>query len=357
MMEHNLFKTLNKRQCMPEDYAELSSRIRAAGLLERQYGYYAFKLAFTFSLFALSMAVLLLADSMLVQMLNAVFLAFVFVQVGLLMHDADHDQVFKSRRKNALLGMVTGNLIINISSESWTSEHAKHHLAPNTEGIDPDIDISVLAYSEEQALQKKGLPRFITRYQAIFWLPLLTLTAVSKRTNLFSILLRNLASREWKKHVADFSFLVVGLLLYHGLIFYALGLGWGLAFLLINQGLSGLYMGSIFATNHKALPLQKKKLDFFHAQVLTSRTVRSSVLVNFWCGGLNYQIEHHLFPTMPRNNFSRAQHIVKAFCKEKGVTYNESGFFESYKEILRHFHRVSAVLRGPKLAEFKAVNV
>ena len=88
------------------------------------------------------------------------------------------------------------------------------------------------------------------------------------------------------------------------------------AFALVQQGLFGLYLGCSFAPNHKGMPTltQADQLDFLRRQVLTSRNVRGSRLVDFLLGGLNYQIEHHLFPNMPRPNLRHAQPLVREFC-------------------------------------------
>ena len=83
-------------------------------------------------------------------------------------------------------------------------------------------------------------------------------------------------------------------------------------------------------------------LDFFHTQVLTARNIRGSRFVDFWYGGLNYQIEHHLFPTLPRNRLSAAQPIVEQFCAERGISYHETSLAGSYAEIFRHLKRSSA---------------
>jgi fatty acid desaturase len=89
--------------------------------------------------------------------------------------------------------------------------------------------------------------------------------------------------------------------------------------------------------------------DIGHQQVFrTSRNVTGPVLVDFWYGGLNYQIEHHLFPTMPRNKLRLARPLVKAFCEQHAVTYCETSLFQSYKDMLRFLHQVSAPLREKK---------
>lgn len=80
--------------------------------------------------------------------------------------------------------------------------------------------------------------------------------------------------------------------------------------------------------------------DFLRRQVLTSRNVRGHRLTDFMLGGLNYQIEHHLFPCMPRSNLRRAQPIVESFCRRHGLAYCQTGLFDSYARALRHLHAV-----------------
>ncbi|MGC4853917.1 fatty acid desaturase family protein [Micromonospora sp. DT4] len=107
-------------------------------------------------------------------------------------------------------------------------------------------------------------------------------------------------------------------------------------------------MGCAFAPNHKGIPMPtaEDELDFLRKQVLTSRNVRGSRLVDTALGGLNYQIEHHLFPNMPRANLRRAQPIVRAYCAEQGISYAETGLVESYRQALGHLHEVGRPLRG-----------
>src|SRR3712207_8995744 len=83
------------------------------------------------------------------------------------------------------------------------------------------------------------------------------------------------------------------------------------------------------------------QLDFLRRQVLTSRNVAGSRLVDFALGGLNYQIEHHLFPSMPRPNLRRAQALVRDFCRQHDVSYCETGLLRSWREVLGHLDTVA----------------
>jgi fatty acid desaturase len=111
--------------------------------------------------------------------------------------------------------------------------------------------------------------------------------------------------------------------------------------------LTGLYLGTIFAPNHKGMPVLEKEnsWDFLHRQVLTARNVYAHPLTDFWYGGLNYQIEHHLFPSMARNKLKEAQSVVRAFCQEQAIPYHETTGLQSFAEILSYLHGMGASLR------------
>jgi fatty acid desaturase len=119
-----------------------------------------------------------------------------------------------------------------------------------------------------------------------------------------------------------------------------------LAFLVVHQALFGVYLGMTFAPNHKGMPHPTGNEDYLRKQVVTSRNVRGGWFVDVALGGLNYQIEHHLFPGMPSVNLRKAQPIVQEYCAQIGVPYEQTGLIESYRQALRHLHEVGAPLRA-----------
>ena len=104
-------------------------------------------------------------------------------------------------------------------------------------------------------------------------------------------------------------------------------------FIVVQQGVFGLYLGCSFAPNHKGMPIlgPADHSDFLRRQVLTSRNVRGGWLTDLALGGLNYQIEHHLFPSMPRPNLRRSQALVAAFCNQKGLPYCQASLAGSLR--------------------------
>ena len=121
----------------------------------------------------------------------------------------------------------------------------------------------------------------------------------------------------------------------------------GVVFILVQRGLFGLYLGLSFAPNHKGMPMlsDEENTDFLRRHVLTSRNIRGGWLVDLALGGLNYQIEHHLFPSMPRPNLRRSQAMIRAHCQRHGVAYCETTLWRSYAQALTHLHQVGQPLR------------
>ena len=325
-------------------YLELKRKVTAAGLLDRQYGYYAWKIPSVVAMVAASVALLVIFSGTLwIQMLNAVFLALVFTNLGFLGHDSGHRQIFKSARPNDWV-LLTVGFLTGMTPSWWQDKHNTHHRAPNQMEIDGDIEVILFVFNDQQALAMKGLGRFTAKYQAFLFYPLLTLTSFSL---LFGGIAYQIRKGRMRYPIAEPALVVAGLAAYLGLIFFFLGPWQGAMFIAVHRALGGIYMGSVFAPNHKGMPMLDKDtdLDFLHRQTLTARNVTGSPLADFWYGGLNYQIEHHLFPNMPRNNLKKAQVIVRAFCQERGLPYHESGVWQSNKEILGFLHEVSAPLR------------
>lgn len=330
-------------------YAELKRLIKQKGLQDQQPTYFAVKIILTLGLLAVSLTLLLILDNLWLQLLNAAYLAFVFVQISLLAHDCGHRQFsFHASWKNDWVTLILGNLLLGISRQWWIDKHNEHHGHPNQIDVDPDVDIPLLAFEEEQALEKRGLARFIVKYQAGLIFPLSLLQALSMHRSSIKFLLEKKA----KSTLAEALAVGAHFILYFGLLFSVLEPLQAILFIATHRGLFGLYMVSIFAPNHKAMPVLERdsQLDFLRRQVLTSRNVIAHPLTDFWYGGLNYQIEHHLFPRLPRNKLREAQSVIKDFCRDHSIAYHETSVLQSYREILQHLHEVGAPLRKVKEA-------
>lgn len=325
------------------DFARLSQLVVAAGLMGRRPGYYVVRLSLVAVLYAGGWAAFVLAGDSWWTLAVAGLLAFVYGQVALVAHDIAHRQVFRLRRASERGGRIAGNVGIGMGYGWWQDKHTRHHAHPNHEALDPDVTPDLLVWSQSQARAASGLPRLIGRSQAFLFLPLLMLEGF----NLHVSAIRALTDRSQKHRVAEGILLFAHFAAYLTVLFLVLPPGMALAFLVAHQVLFGVYLGSIFAPNHKGMPMwtDDGRRDFLRRQVLTSRDVTGGWFTDIVLGGLNYQIEHHLFPSMPSPQLRRAQPIVRRYCEDIGVDYLETGFIASYGQVFRHLHHVGAPIR------------
>jgi fatty acid desaturase len=322
--------------------AEFRSFVRQRGLLEPQPAYYARLILRTLVLLGLNFACFFLLEDLHWQLVNAALLAFVFGQIGVIGHDADHGQVSRSRSLNDGIGVAV-TFLTGLERSWWRQKHRAHHREPNRTGSDPDIDISVIACTEAQALDKKWYLWPIVAFQAFWFLPLCGLQGLNWQLTGLQFVLRERLGYPRAERLAMFGHLLV----YYGLIFSALAPLHALAFIAVHQGCFGLYMGLMFAPNHMGMPIlsEDARLGFVEHQVITSRSIRPRPGLDFLLCGLNRQVEHHVFPTMARNRLPEVRRYLRELCAARGIPYHDVGWFAAQAEVLSELHRVSAPLR------------
>ncbi|WIX82846.1 acyl-CoA desaturase [Amycolatopsis carbonis] len=323
-------------------YRELARKVRSAGLLRRRYGYYAVKIGGTLLAFAGGCVAFVVVGDSWWQLGIAVFFAVMSAQLAFLGHDAGHRQIFHGREANDRLGRVLGGLV-GISYGWWMGKHNRHHAQPNHEDADPDLDIPLLAFTRSQTRDRRGLVRWTAKHQAALFFPLLLLEGLSLHWAGVQAVWRGDVDHRRSEALLQLAHLAI----YLTAVFTVLSPPVAIAFIAVHQGLWGVYMGCSFAPGHKGMPTYTGGAvpGFLHRQVLTSRNVRGGPWVDFALGGLNYQIEHHLFPGMPRVNLRRAQPLVRNFCTAQGIDYAQCGLLRSYRYVLAHLHDTSAPLR------------
>ena len=187
------------------------------------------------------------------------------------------------------------------------------------------------------------MARLVFRYQAYLFFPLLLLEGVNLHVASIQALTRRAARRRyWER-----ALITVHAAGYLTVVFLVLSPVKAVVFMIVQQGLFGLYLGCSFAPNHKGMPIlaADDQSDFLRRQAVTSRNVRGGWLTDFALGGLNYQIEHHLFPSMPRPSLRRSQALIEAFCQQQGVPYCQSSLVGSYAQALRHLNAVGRPAR------------
>ncbi|GAA4255732.1 fatty acid desaturase family protein [Dactylosporangium darangshiense] len=312
--------------------------VRQAGLLERRPVFYIAHITANLLMLVAGWTAFMLLGDAWWQLFSAGYLAVAFTQSGFIGHDAGHRQIFRSRRANQLVGWVHGNLAIGLAFGWWVDKHHRHHAHPNQDGLDPDIGGENIVYTRSQAGARHGLGRVLARHQRALFFPMTLLLGLSLHVSGF----KAMARRGYHNRVPEALLLALHMAAYLTVILLVLSPLKALVFIAVQQGLFGLYLGCSFAPNHKGMPILSRDddSDFLRRQVLTARNVRGGRFIDLLLGGLNYQIEHHLFPSMPRPSLRRAQPVVHAFCLSHDVPYAETSLADSYRQALHHLHAV-----------------
>ena len=326
-------------------YTRVAEVVRETGLLRREPWFYALVgVAIALGFGGVIAGSVLLGESWF-QLLMAAAAGILFTQVAFLAHEAAHRQILASGPSNDRLARVLG-AVVGMSYSWWDSKHSRHHANPNKVGKDPDIEVDTISFLDEDAARSRGLVRLITRKQGWLFFPLLTLEGL----NLHYLSYRHLlTARGIKGRWAELGMLTLRFALVYTPIFLFLPLGMAFAFSGVMLAVFGVYMGASFAPNHKGMPIiaPDARLDFFTKQVRTSRNIRGGWWATALMGGLNYQIEHHLFPSMARIHLAKTRGIVRDFCASNDVPYAETSLLRSYAIVIAYLNEVGLAARDP----------
>jgi len=329
-----------------EAFHALSAEANEAGLMRRRYGFYWSMILFWMLAVAAILIVVVLLGPTWWQLLLAALLGLAFAQLGFLGHEAAHQQIFASAGWNEWMSRVIAGLFTGLSFGWWVNKHGRHHANPNQDSVDPDVDAGVVSFTPEGTDRRSGVMAKVGEYQGYYFLPVLLFEGASLHVDSFRNILsgRNVTHR-WTEIV----FVGVHFVGYLALLFIVLPPGMAIAFFAVQLAVFGFLLGGAFSPNHIGMPTvpHDVDIDFLRRQVYMSRNVRGGPVVHFFMGGLEYQIEHHLFPMAPRPNLRALQTVVRRHCAEQGIPYTETSLGEAFRTIIAYLNQVGLKNRDP----------
>ncbi|MET9359672.1 acyl-CoA desaturase [Streptomyces sp. NPDC006632] len=330
------------------EFGPLLKAVKGQGLLDRRTGWYARAIAVNLLALGATVTAMVLTGDSWWTLLFALPLSVFWARSAFIGHDAGHAQITRGKGAGRIIGLFHSDLLLGMSYAWWNDKHNRHHANPNHIEKDPDVGVGALVWTQRQAEQREGFARWLTRNQARLFFPMLLLEGIALKVYGFQDLKRQ-PSRE---RAVEAPLLLAHLAGYVTLLLCVMSPGKALVFALVHHALFGLHLGMTFAPNHKGMEMpdpddaEDSSWGHLRRQVLTSRNVRGGPLTDWLLGGLNYQIEHHLFPNMPRPHLRLAQPMVRAHCAALGIAYAETSLTDSYRQALGHMHEVGAPLRN-----------
>jgi len=323
------------------------SRVIALGLpTQRAYAYYAIYAALSLSGIVFSYYFLTVTTNIFLQLANAVLLAFFSVQAGMLGHDLSHGQVFRSKGMNLFFGIVVWGLVGGLSEAKWFAQHNAHHKYPNQLNKDPDLMEIPFVFSELQVPHASAfMKRYLIPFQHILFFLMLPLLYLHGVLNVFIYAVQY---PTWRT-IPEMFLIVIHFSIFFYFIFAFLPLLTACMFFVVNMFCVGVYMSLLFAPNHKGEEVvpEGARHTWFN-QITSTRNVTPSLLTFQLLGGLNFQIEHHLFPSMARPVYWKLRSLVQNFCAEHKITYYEVSWPASLVEIYRALKKQSDLFAARK---------
>lgn len=313
-----------------EKYEQLKKALTEAGYFKRTYKKHVAVFLIAVMGILCSALIITITESIWVQSLNAIFAGFFAVQLGLLGHDLSHASVFKSAKKNQFSASLLWGLGCGLSESRWFSKHNAHHQAPNHIGHDPDVDIPFVFSHEQAILRSPFYQKYIFPHQYIlFWIGIWFVYPYNI-LNSMRFLFKNINPRA----LAEIVFILIHFTVLFTFTFWFLPLVTALLFITLYFLTIGVYMAMVFAPNHKgeAMIAPEQEYNWVY-QISLTRNITPSFLSSYIFGGLDYQIEHHLFPDMSRFYYARASVLIKEFCQKEGIPYHETSWVTSLVQI------------------------
>ena len=317
-------------------YLKLHNLLKQHNLLKRTYTYYIITSALVTLSFVATWIAIFYIQSTVARIFLAILLGIICVHFGFIAHDAGHKAITNNKTVNNLIGLITMPVINGISWQYWNNHHNEHHKDPNHPN-DPDVNYLIVAFTPEQIGKNKFL-RWCHKHQHKLFVPMHLFTIFSMNVSAFKYCIKKMKFGEIPLMLIHFAAWTV-------LPAYFIGTGQALMIFFISAITRGFYFSAVFVPNHTGMPMFKHehKLDYFQKQILTARNLKPSMITDFMFGGLNYQIEHHIFPTLSRKNLKKAAKIVREYCIKHAISYKETTVMQSYKEILAHVKKISTL--------------
>lgn len=308
----------------PDIFNELKSEVRSLGLLDR--------VPIRGSIEMIGVVVALIVALITAKLWNpyllGLFLTVIFTRAVFISHDILHLQYFKNKKLSFKLSYIFSAITLSNSSSWWDYKHnINHHTYCNI--IQKDEDIRALDGTFTNNKHRGNHP-FIKKYKhIIFWGAMFFMYPAFIRQSYQFVIKRKL----W----GELTLMLLHWIVIWGVIFYQLGFISGLKVMLTLYITLSAWLAFGFITNHLGCEVfeedEGKELSWMELQMRGSRSLKGGAFVHWFYGGLNTQIEHHLFPKAPRFNLLKVQKITKEFAKKHNIFYFETTPIEAYIQI------------------------
>ncbi len=308
----------------PDLFSELKKELQTAGLLQRV----PIRGSIEMIAVLVSLVAALATAPLWHPVVLALFLSLLFTRSVFVSHDILHTQYFKNKSLSKKLSYPFSALILSNSSSWWDYKHnINHHTYCNI--VEKDEDIRAL---DGAFTPNKGNNPLLKKYKyLIFWGAMFFMFPAFIAQSYAFVIKRKL----W----GEFALMLLHWPLIWGTLYYQLGAADTLIVAVVMNFILSPWLAFGFITNHLGCETfneeEAKDLSWMELQMRGSRSLKGGRFIHWFYGGLNTQIEHHLFPKAPRFNLLKVQKITKAFAHKHNIPYFETTPLMAYVQINR----------------------
>ena len=309
----------------PDIFDELKAQVREAGLLKRVPVRGTIEMVAIFVSFAVVYSTMTLWNPVLLGL----FMTLLFTRAVFVSHDILHLQYFQSKKLSFRLSYPFSAIILSNSSSWWDFKHnINHHHFCNTITKDEDI----MALDGAFTPNNRGNSPFIKKFKHILFWGAMFFMYPAFIAQSYSFALKN-------KNYGEFFLMLLHWPIIWGPIFYVLPFADAITVFVTLYLVLSAWLAFGFITNHLGCEVftveEVEEMSWLELQMRTSRSLKGGMLVHWFYGGLNTQIEHHLFPKAPRYNLLKVQQMTRDFAKKHNIAYFETTPVQAYIQINR----------------------
>ena len=353
-------------------FEQLRQEIDRDGLYETRMSFYAWLGLWLGALLVTAVYLTVRATTVLHTVGAAAVFALFLQQCAFVGHDSAHNGITHHRNVDIMIGMVVGPLLTGISTAWWKRSHNAHHVVTNSVSHDPDIqhipffavtaDLfkrgGVWSHYHRRFFHFDGAAKLLLSYQHLLYYPVMCFARWNLYVQGWLLLL------DFKTKTDYRAFEILCLFTHYGWLSYVVSClpSWQLRllWLLVSHMIAGILHVQITISHFSmptydgpSLPGVQHGEEFLLQQLHTSMDLNSGPLNDWFYGGLQWQVVHHVFPRVPRHNLPEVKRRLQAMCKAHGLVYKSVGWWAGNAEIYRTLHRAAMVARTQRVVNFK----
>jgi len=346
-----------------KDVKKLHAHLKSLGAFKPDYWFYFQRFVIIASLFTASITLLLSSSSIWYCLLSALCLGLFWQQLAFVGHDLGHHVVTHDRKLDDTISIFVGNAIQGISLEWWKHSHNTHHTLTNSINHDPDIQHlpfmaiskdffrSIFSTYHKRILRFDAFSKTFVGIQQYMFYPIMALARFNLYAQSFIHNIVGPGSKFPDRQRIELLSLAAFWVWFSGVLYLTGSLSHGFLFLLLSHAVAGLVHVQICLSHfsmetYEGVPQSSFENDgYIRSQLMTTMDVDCHPMLDFFHGGLQFQVEHHLFPHISRSWLRYAQTQVQQLCKMHNLPFLNKTFYEANYDVVRRLRETSKELK------------